>query len=404
MPDHRRSRRSIAALALTAGALTLAVASPTVSAQETEADPWKGSEFDAAVTEIHETSTFDVSGVFVRTDEAPIARVDVSFDYDSHPSADTEGCPIPDEANNIRPPEADPEPTPDPETPPPPDPETPETRRRFVVADTEWPCNGTYTAAAVARATSPDSTTKELVASIRVAVPPAPVPSIEATVAGGEDAPDPETGATPDDPATVLVSWEQLADPDGEYPDFVGYRVQRAGPAEGSKFETVSDPVIDHDGEKVTREFTDTIEAPGDYRYRVQSLRPGVDGPGKPVPSGDNTASVTVEIAGPPTTTTTAGPPTTRSRLGLPSVGRGTNNPRAPLTVPAVPTTVDTGFDEELDYGDLPEPGEELAGEGQSVIQNEGEGAGLLGPVAGAMVLLGWAGHVAYLNRLAKQF
>ena len=74
--------------------------------------------------------------------------------------------------------------------------------------------------------------------------------------------------------------------------------------------------------------------------------------------------------------------------------------------MPSPPTTLDTGFNDELDYGDrdIPEPGEELAGEGQSVIQTDTEGAGLLGPVAGAMVLLGWAGHVAYLNRLAKQF
>lgn len=410
MPDRRWSRRSVAAFALTAGALTLAIASPTVSAQE--AAPWDGSKFDAGVTETKSVSTFDIGGVFVRSDGRTVADVDVSFDYATHPSVDDPDCPIPPDENNVpRVSQPSPSTTTTPSTPstsstttPPP----PDSRFRFLVPDTEWVCNGTYTVLAEATATSATATRKELRATIRVAVPPAPVPSMEATVEGGDDAPDPKTGATPDDPATVTVSWEQLADPDGDYPDFVGYRVQRAGP-EGSTFETVSDPIIDHDGGKVTRTFTDTIEAPGEYRYRVQSLRSGPDGPGSPIPSGSNTASVSVEIAGPPTTTTTTnasgdGPTTTRRPLALPNVGRGTNNPRSPLAIPGVPTTIDTGFDETLDYGELPEPGEELAGEGQSVIQNEGEGAGLLGPVAGAMVLLGWAGHVAYLNRLAKQF
>ena len=66
-----------------------------------------------------------------------------------------------------------------------------------------------------------------------------------------------------------------------------------------------------------------------------------------------------------------------------------------------------TGFNEELDYSGVPRPGSEedgLAAEGQSIIRTPGEGAGLLAPVAGALVLLGWAGHIIYLNRLAKQF
>lgn len=407
MPDRRWSRRPVAALALTAGALTLAIASPAVSAQE--APPWDGSKFDAAVTETHKTSTFDISGVFVRSDGRTVADVAVSFDYATHPSADDPDCPIPPDpdvervpSSTTTPPDTSTPSTTSTTTPPPPD-----SRYRFLAAGTKWVCNGTYTVLAEATAVSTNERTKQLTATLRVAVPPAPVPTMEATVEGGDKAPDPKTGATPDDPATVTVNWEQLADPDGDYPDFLGYRVQRAGPAEGSTFETVSDPIIDHDGEKVTRTFTDTIEAPGEYRYRVQSLRSGPDGDDSPVPSGSSTASVSVEIAGPPTTTTpttAAGPPTTRRSLALPDVGRGTNNPRSPLAIPSAPTTIDTGFDEELDYGDLPEPGEELAGEGQSVIQTEGEGAGLLGPVAGAMVLLGWAGHVAYLNRLAKQF
>ena len=410
MPDRRWSRRSVAAFALTAGALTLALASPAAS-EPIESGPWAGSDFDPSVHETHLDHVFDISGLFQHSDDRTVIRdVAVDFEWASFPSADNDnGCTIPADKPSVSV-EAEPEAPQDPN--PNPAPEPPETSRfRFEVPDTEWPCNGTYkafaTPDAVAQADEP-----AIEATIVVRVPPAPVTSMEATVAGGEDAPDPETGATADDPATVEVSWLQLASPETDYPDFVGYRVQRAGPAGDSKFETVGNEVIYHDPELVTQEapqqVTDTIEAPGEYRYRVQSLRAGPDGTGpKQVVAASVEEPVSVEIAGPPTTTTpptTDATPTTRRPLALPDVGNGSNNPRSPLAVPGVPTTIDTGFDEELDYGDLPEPGEELAGEGQSVIQTEGEGAGLLGPVAGAMVLLGWAGHVAYLNRLAKQF
>ena len=156
MPDRRWSRRSVAAFALTAGALTLAIASPTVSAQE--AAPWDGSKFDAGVTETHTTSTFDIGGVFVRSDGRTVADVDVSFDYATHPSADESGCPIPPDENDvdrISPPSPSTTTTPSTPstssttTPPPPD-----SRFRFLVTDTEWVCNGTYTATAVARAVS----------------------------------------------------------------------------------------------------------------------------------------------------------------------------------------------------------------------------------------------------------
>jgi hypothetical protein len=40
---------------------------------------------------------------------------------------------------------------------------------------------------------------------------------------------------------------------------------------------------------------------------------------------------------------------------------------------------------------------------GQSIVRDEAEGMGLAVPAAGALVMLGWAGHLLYLNRLAKQ-
>ena len=126
MPDRRWSRRPVAALALTAGALTLAIASPAVSAQE--APPWDGSKFDAAVTETHKTSTFDISGVFVRSDGRTVADVAVSFDYATHPSADDPDCPIPPDpdvervpSSTTTPPDTSTPSTTSTTTPPPPD-------------------------------------------------------------------------------------------------------------------------------------------------------------------------------------------------------------------------------------------------------------------------------------------
>ncbi len=397
MPDRRAGRRLVAALALGVG-VTVAIGSSAV-AQEPAPAPWTGSSFDSSVPAPHLSHTFDVGGAFKRSGRGQIFNVDISFARGSYPTADASECTIPSNESDV--------PEVDPDNPPSTAPDAPSDQFRFRVTETLWPCNGNYTVLATATAAATSDTSYTMQETIRVEVPPVAVPGLQATVAGGEDSPDPQTGATADDPASVLVTWEKLDTPDETYPDFVGYRVQRAGPAADAKFATVSD-VIGHESANT---FNDTIEAPGKYRYRVQSLRAGPEGPSTPVPSADaTTPSVAVDVAGPPApaaTTTTPGEndaTTTRRRtFGLPDVNRTPSTGRT-LTVPGPPTTVDDGFNDTLDYGDLPEPGSELAGEGQSVIQTEGEGAGLLGPVAGAMVLLGWAGHVAYLNRLAKQF
>lgn len=405
MPERRSAHRLVAALAATV-ALGLTVLAPAVLAQEapTVSNPaqWSESKMDApftgAVVTVSDKS-FPISGTFIKTANNAaerIVRVRVMFEGDGEETTPTTAPP---EFQCIP---TDPEPS---VTRAAPDANNKIVAPFAVSADVSvWPCNGTYTVRADALS---NQETIEYVLSktLRVAVPPDPARGLQATVAGGENAPDPATGATADDPASVLVTWDKLVDPDTQYPDFIGYRVQRAGPAAEAKFDTVSEVI----GQGGAGEFTDTIEAPGEYRYRVQSLRTGPDGPGTPVPSTDSaTPVVPVSVAGPPTPETTTTAPgandaTTASRrtFGLPKVNRPTTTKRS---TPGPTTTIDDGFNDTLDYGDLSEPGSELAGEGQSIIQNEGEGAGLVGPVAGAMVLLGWAGHVAYLNRLAKQF
>lgn len=392
MPDRRRSRRLVAAL----GALLVlgAVVAPgsIADAQEDDLQPaWAGSTFSDVTKR---TATFELTGRFLKEDETlsqteEIINVRVSFVGDAPPDED---CPIPTDfvdAGNGQRTESDGGDT---------------LIYAFTVpGDHEWLCNGRYPVSATAQTNRARS--QQIEATVTVAIPPKPVSGLGAEAAGDPDA---ETGATEDDPETVTVTWEPLDEAD--IVEGQGYRVQRAGPGGDAGFATVSEIISEEDAGS----YTDTVTEPGDYRYRVQSLRTGPDGPdGAPVPSANaDTPTTEVEVAGPPTPpTTTPGvttPPTTQP-LELPSVGPGTDNPRATpptISVPSPPTTLDTGFNDELDYGDrdIPEPGEELAGEGQSVIETEAEGAGLLGPVAGAMVLLGWAGHVAYLNRLAKQF
>lgn len=389
MPDRRRFRRLVAAL----GALLVvgAVVAPAAFAAD---PPWTGTKYTVAPNPIV-TSTTSLAGTFVH-ESRPVSAVTISIgrpgaeEGDFDPAIDDECVP------------ADPQPVvqdTDPDT----------EHYQFRVDEIVWPCNGRFMIRSTGRTTpsglSQQRDVHDLDLVVTVRIPPKPVSDVDAEAAGDPDA---ETGATEDDPETVTVTWEPLDE--GDIVEGQGYRVQRAGPGGDAGFATVSEVISEEDAGS----YTDTVTEPGDYRYRVQSLRTGPDGPdGAPVPSANaDTPTAEVEVAGPPTPpTTTPGvttPPTTQP-LELPSVGPGTDNPRATpptISVPSPPTTLDTGFNDELDYGDrdIPEPGEELAGEGQSVIETEAEGAGLLGPVAGAMVLLGWAGHVAYLNRLAKQF
>ncbi|WP_436794518.1 hypothetical protein [Actinospongicola halichondriae] len=400
MRDRRPVRRLLAALGATV-AVGAIVGAPALAAPQ----DWAGSKFSEQTLTAHAAENFPIGGVLVRTrgsGEAfdrriQDARLSFAFREGEEELHAPECIPSPTINASVQKSETFANRT---------------STMTFSLAAEHfaWTCNGTFDI--VATGTAAPSDTFDLEGTIRVAVPPTAVTEMGAQVADGDAAPDPATGATADDPATVEVAWTMLEKPDETYPDFVGYRVQRAGPAGESAFETVSG-VIEHDDEVETGEYVDTIEAPGIYRYRVQSLRAGAEGPAKPVPStADTTLVADVEIDGPPpTTTTTTAPetidPTTSQRrtLGLPHVSRTKSTSPKP-TAPTTPTTLDTGFDESLDYGDrdVPEPGDELADGGQSIIQTESEGAGLLGPVAGAMVLLGWAGHVAYLNRLAKQF
>lgn len=275
----------------------------------------------------------------------------------------------------------------------------------FTIPDTQstWPCNGRYRVTVTASATSATSgETHTLRADLTVAVRPKPVTSVVAELDDRKD--------------EITVDFEKLAAADTAR-DALPYRVQRAGPADADGdyglFATVGDP-IPLDGEPT---LVDTVDEPGDYRYRVLSVRNGANGPIFALADITATTDVTVEPdPGEPTTTTTTAPDSPTTTAPGPRVGSARplpTLPNRPAPLPAPPTTVDPGFDGELDYdGAAPLPrrqddSPELAGEeGLSVIQTEddGPGAGLVAPVAGGLVLLAWAGHGVYLNRLAKQF
>jgi hypothetical protein len=414
MPERRGARRLGGALAVAAlGALVTMPAALGQSEEPTVSDTaaWAASAYtepfvdgEATVT----TESFPISGRFVKQRDVgeQIVRVTVSFDdpdaEDDPGSTTTTSTPEDPTAED---------PTGDavrclPEDPPSfvgageTDDETASYSFSVPGEQSTWPCNGRYVVTAAAQSNQ-EPGPYTLVGVLTVAVPPLPVTVVEATADDGGD------GAG-GEPSTVEIRWEPLA-PEDRAVDAMGYRVERAGPATDDRFRGYA-PIADVglEGEPI---FVDTLEAGGAYRYRVRAVRDGADGPVLSPVNGTAVAEVTV--AGDPaaTTTTTAGGGTS-PRLGNtgPIVPRPSTTPQ----LPAPPATVDPGFDETLEYdqppfGQLASPGlvEAEPAEGQSVIINEeddGGGVGILVPAAGALVLLGWAGHVAYLNRLAKQF
>ena len=383
-PTRRRTAASLGGAVL----LATAWAAPAVLAQDNAgvSNPadWEGSRFTSPSGTVSEEA-FAISGVFtkVRQTAERITQIDVSFQGDGPTGA----APSPDDPTDVESTDCVPE-DPPPFLRPPSDGSPDDTVDRFEfrvdAADSVWPCNGRYTIVAAGQSNQ-EVAAYEISTVISVAVPPAPITVVNARWDSDVEA--------------VEVIFEPLGE-DQLAVDAIGYRVERAGP-DGDAFAPVGDD-LGVDDEPVV---LDTPDTGGEYRYRVRAIRAGPDGPVLSVAAATAVGEVTVpgEVVEPTTTTTTAarsGTVRTGGRRSGVIVTRGSTPGRS-----GPPTTADTGFDETIDYGDR-QPRQELAGqeEGQSIIRTEGEGAGLVAPVAGALVLLGWAGHIAYLNRLAKQF
>lgn len=366
----REGRRLRWAAALGVAATGL-LAAPAVLAQ---ADPWAGSAFTSPFEGRSGTvaqEQFDVAGVVRRTGDSidRVVGVEVRFEHhDGTPAAVDDEC-VP----------ASPGPVPD-------DDSTDDVYT-FTVPDTEWVCNGRYRIVATARSNQ-DVEPYELVGDLAVAVPPLPVTVVETRWDDSVDA--------------VEIVWEPLSESETAV-DAAGYRIERAG-ADG-EFAAVGRDV--HLEEPAV--VLDEPDTGGTYRYRVRSIREGPDGPILSPAGGSAVAEVTVPTRPSETTSTTTTDTTRPTRQSAATTRRGVALPSRTTPRLSPSTTIDTGFEGTLDYGERDQPeiddGDELAGESaQAIIRTEDEGTGLLAPAAGALVLLGWAGHVAYLNRLAKQF
>lgn len=394
MRDHRSARRLAGALA--AGLLTAFVASPGVLAQEvppptsapdqppepptTEpAEPeqpgsWGASSFDPPFDEPGATlrdSTFDIAGTMRYEKTGPsddIREVEIRVVDDPGDSfAPADECPLPEPVASQS------------EGP------TPglTAEHAFFVEGASLPCNGRYLVQAEGRLDDPAVPSHTLQQSFVVAVEPAAVTGLEVTA---------DRAAR-----SVTATFQPLEDTQVPF-DAIGYVLERA---ERSDPEFVDVATIGPTDEPRLVDPLSGVPA-GSYTYRVRAVRAGPDGE---VRSGvDATESDTVEIEGEPrSTATTSGARAKRGSV-RPSAGR-VSVPRSGSARPTTPTTLDTGFEDTLDYG---EPGSEdaLAGDepvaGQSIVRDEAEGMGLAVPAAGALVMLGWAGHILYLNRLAR--
>jgi len=398
MPEHPRAPRVLAASAL--ALLAALLAAPAALAQTDEVPPpsspddvappsddadrrWAGSALHAP---------FDVDGATLRQEAFPVAG---EFHYEKMGPADqivqASIQVVDDPSDDFTPGEACLLP------PPAVVPGTGEdtdgnafTADLAFSADLDVPCNGRYLVQAEARLNDPQRPPFVLERSFVLAALPAAVTEVSAKV-------------QPDERKAV-VRFTPLP-PDQLDPDAVGYVVERAGPAVDGPGRYDDVGTLDLDDEPRLVDDLAAAEA-GRYTYRARAVRAGADGPVRS--SIIDTATAEIELQGEPTSAPTTEPEVnTRGGSVRVPAGRATlPRRRSTSTRQGPPTTLDTGFEESLDYGDG-EIAQELVDEpvagGQSVVRDEGDTVDLAVPAAGALVMLGWAGHIVYLNRLAKQ-
>lgn len=390
-----------ALLVLTAAAVPVFAQDPPGTG-ETTVGPWSGSQFDEADLRAgnatRDTKTVTITGVFTYTPEG---------DWDERTILQNVTVTVTDPAvDGCEPPSVVGEPT-----------EGGENRARTFSFQVSSQCNVTTQVTVQAKTTSPglnNQRSRQITSSLRFDAPPEPVTDIIASV---------EDVETKD----VNISWTL---PEGAEPETT-YSVERAGPDAGDEPEwtTIAPAEPEEPTEEPTEEppvgeepaepdpvespITDTVEDEGVYLYRVVAERPSATPEGEPHVVPGTVDDVRVGEPPPTTTTTTTSPPVTQpgsaTTVSIPRLNTtptrdrlSTSRDLTPVQ-PSAPTTIDTGFEETLDYGDQ-EPGE-LAAEGQSVINSEDDG--VVGPgaaAAAALVLVGWAGHIFYFRRLAAQF
>lgn len=392
-PSPRRRRVTAAAV----GALVIGVVlgGPAALAQRTEPEPtpprWSGSAFEEPLDEfVTETSqaTVQVNGTFrfekpTSTSEivgAEVSLVDDDTDdftprdrcFDQEPvTVPSDGTAVTESVDTLH----------------------------FEIPELALACNGRHVVEATATTNVEDHPSYTMRAVVVVERLPPPVRSLSLQADAGTQ--------------QVTLDWQPV--PEAELPpDAVDYLVERAGPADGDgsfgHFADLEPVSLD-----AAPRWVDEPAEPGTYRYRVRTRRDGVEGPVEASILDTATETATMDPPPPESSTST----TTTSSTGRSRVGNALPTPSSrPTPTRSPPTTADTGFEETLDYGELPAPTTRpprpsttaLPAEnplaGQSIVREEGSDRGVveyLVPAAGALVLVGWAGHLVYLNRLAKQ-
>jgi hypothetical protein len=188
----------------------------------------------------------------------------------------------------------------------------------------------------------------------------------------------------------IAVVWQPAEDyASAPPPDFVGYGIDYS--VDGGtnwKNGALAEPTA-----HTTSFPVPATDPAGTYQVRVRGVRRNAAGTLEPalVASGGATALATVEVGEAPPATT-ARPNTTRrpGSQGVPPPGNGPT------------TTVDEGFEEELDYSDLEEGDEEatLPDDASSFLDSvTTPGSAILVPFAIAECLAVWAFHLRLLAR-----
>lgn len=315
------------------------------------ADGEVGGEFHYQPYDSEPPATETTSTSAAVPDGGYIDRIDLTVSLEN-PSSVPAGCPadVGTDTFSFRPDEA-------------PSPGTAQVASFVMIAT--FQCNGRYTATATAHVEQPGDNppVKQLTSTFTVAVAPPPVTGLT---------------ATPGASRRVNLAWDAAIAP---APDFIGYSVwRRVGAGSYVRVGSV------RAGSGTT--FTDErvpVQG-GELTYRVLGVRTG--GASGFVQSEDATATLTV-----------AGLPAAPAGGARPRVGRGG------LSL-APPTTADTGFSEELPYGEVDANAQDAQSPDDlaSVLyEGDSQPKGMLVPAAVALVMLGWAMHFRYLARRASQ-
>lgn len=258
--------------------------------------------------------------------------------------------------------------------------------------DAPFPCNQRYEVRAIVQPQPRplrSDTDRVLDLWVAVALPPAPVSSLDAT-------------ELPDDERGVSVEWDAA----NVQPDFIGYAVWRSvGDGDWSYLADVAAPATSYTDRALPR-------AGGALRYKVFGVRPGPDPGSKVLATSSPVARVTIDAYTPPTTV--AGDGSGGDGGGTPRPSIRVSGNEAPRVVSrsfarTSPTTADTGFQETLPF-QQPQTTDAPPASGNAIATLDDGNRDDNAPrqslllVAGGTTTLSWALVLRYLTKRAASF